>query len=126
MFDVLPSSGQGLHGNHNRYANAYHRTHYQYILIQFIETRYSDNESKYKKINFQASVLFRLSLYSALRLETTSHLIFLLPQHPAPPLDSSQHLQEVHTLYKILFPDAWQSPLLYAKVLINKITHSSR
>ena len=58
---------EGLHGNHKD-INAYHRTDYQYILIQFI---YS----------------------SALRLKQ-------LP-------DSSQHLQEVHTLYKILFPDAW-------------------
>ena len=60
---------EGLHGNHKD-INAYHRTDYQYILIQFI--------------------------YSSALHNT------------APPLpDSSQHLQEVHTLYKILFPDAW-------------------
>mgnify|MGYP007124817128 CR=1 FL=1 len=70
---------EGLHGNHKD-INAYHRTDYQYILIQFI---YS----------------------SALRLK---QLPISACHNTAPPLpDSSQHLQEVHTLYKILFPDAW-------------------
>ena len=72
---------EGLHGNHKD-INAYHRTDYQYILIQFI---YS----------------------SALRLKqlpiSSPHATIRLPPLP----DSSQHLQEVHTLYKILFPDAW-------------------
>ena len=46
-------------------------------------------------------------LFIRITAETTSHLISTC-HNTAPPLpDSSQHLQEVHTLYKILFPDAW-------------------
>jgi len=46
---------EGLHGNYKDF-NAYHRTDYQYILIQFIETSIRiTNQSIIK--NFQASVL---------------------------------------------------------------------
>ena len=52
---------EGLHGNHKD-INAYHRTDYQYILIQFIETSIRITNQSLKELKPESSLLYFDSL----------------------------------------------------------------